>query len=549
MGEPKQELLEEYRTSSEAYWSAALRARLASIANAPSGLASHALGQADFISCEERVIAAVLQDVRTHLNDVRPVARLPPEILSHIFRIYSRIAPPFYVRRFEPSPRLEWIRVTHVCRRWRHVALAHTSLWTRVPLSLGTDWAHTFLHRSKPSSLHFGVPFGPSEPWSSHAVTIIQQNIHRTKSLCLNWGNVESSESSLLRKLENPAPILEDLEYQDGSRDLSLPAFPTNFLGGFAPRLRSVNIWGKLRISWSSPIFRNLVSLKLHTTYIDDETPSPLLHEVLDALERMSVLKSLDLQHKLPRADIPLAVDRIVHLPRLAFIRLHDSAQKCTSLIRHLKIPTDATVDLYVGIYFRETSTDLKPFFPAILACLGVTTTIPIATLSVKAVSSTLTLQGWREAADCAVLNTSMSRPRARPDFKLTFGGFMDHYVNGVDTWDRLGVRRFILNTFASGDLRKVWMTDKNWTMLRWKELSQRAPGVVAILPEDRAGQELCRALGEDRDTDILFPRLASLWLDGSESDLSRVIPKDVLAAREEAGCTLKVLMTNSDDR
>ncbi|TEB37109.1 hypothetical protein FA13DRAFT_1614958, partial [Coprinellus micaceus] len=68
-------------------------------------------------------------------NAASLIGRLPPELLSHIFGMLSYT----WTR---------WIRVTHVCRHWREVALDCTSLWSRITFS-HNDFTQAKLARSK----------------------------------------------------------------------------------------------------------------------------------------------------------------------------------------------------------------------------------------------------------------------------------------------------------------------------------------------------------------------------------------------------------------
>lgn len=42
-----------------------------------------------------------------------------------------------------------WMVVSHVCRRWRYIALSTASLWTRIDPRLGSLWAYLFIGRSR----------------------------------------------------------------------------------------------------------------------------------------------------------------------------------------------------------------------------------------------------------------------------------------------------------------------------------------------------------------------------------------------------------------
>ncbi|KAI0268901.1 hypothetical protein BC834DRAFT_802812, partial [Gloeopeniophorella convolvens] len=42
-----------------------------------------------------------------------------------------------------------WIKFTHVCRKWRQVALAYSSVWGDISLSLGPKWTEEMISRSR----------------------------------------------------------------------------------------------------------------------------------------------------------------------------------------------------------------------------------------------------------------------------------------------------------------------------------------------------------------------------------------------------------------
>ncbi|KAI0046274.1 hypothetical protein FA95DRAFT_1573238 [Auriscalpium vulgare] len=78
----------------------------------------------------DTVDTAAGQDPAQHNAQV-PVARIPPEILCRIFYILSSIDPsrPYGANGSEVQGSLGWLTATHVCQRWRSVALEDTSLW------------------------------------------------------------------------------------------------------------------------------------------------------------------------------------------------------------------------------------------------------------------------------------------------------------------------------------------------------------------------------------------------------------------------------------
>ncbi|THU75236.1 hypothetical protein K435DRAFT_707500, partial [Dendrothele bispora CBS 962.96] len=65
----------------------------------------------------------IIRDLKTRRNLHAFISKLPPEILSIIFLLY-RDEMAFHWRT------LAWIRVSHICRHWRNVALGCPALWS-----------------------------------------------------------------------------------------------------------------------------------------------------------------------------------------------------------------------------------------------------------------------------------------------------------------------------------------------------------------------------------------------------------------------------------
>ena len=82
------------------------------------------------ISTVDKGIDTAMKLVRsllTRRNALVPISLLPPEILARVFHLIVLEEPPISGGRS-----LGWIRVTHVCRHWRQVALDDSSLWARI---------------------------------------------------------------------------------------------------------------------------------------------------------------------------------------------------------------------------------------------------------------------------------------------------------------------------------------------------------------------------------------------------------------------------------
>lgn len=163
---------------------------------------------------------------------------LPPEILSNIFGILDVT----YNLKKVLYPHLRWKAVTHVCRAWRHVALNEPTLWSDFS-DVHPRWTHEFLARSKAAPLRLRYYPGLHRPEEHNFLldTVIKSP-ERLKHL-----HIEYEGAFVRNQLTKPFPFLESIELSDASSTL-----PPDFLGGFAPRLRSAISHGHLNLgaSW-----------------------------------------------------------------------------------------------------------------------------------------------------------------------------------------------------------------------------------------------------------------------------------------------------------
>ncbi|KAI5885516.1 uncharacterized protein SCHCODRAFT_02556979 [Schizophyllum commune H4-8] len=93
-----------------------------------------------------RFVMAALKSAR---NAHALIDKLPAEVLERIFLLVQRHYGDF-LPKWPVLKSLEWIAITHVCRRWRLIATAHPALWTTLDLchNWSADAGRTFLARS-----------------------------------------------------------------------------------------------------------------------------------------------------------------------------------------------------------------------------------------------------------------------------------------------------------------------------------------------------------------------------------------------------------------
>ncbi|KAJ6537248.1 hypothetical protein DFH09DRAFT_1178320 [Mycena vulgaris] len=220
---------------------------------------------------------------RTHID------RLPNELLSAIFILAIEQDCHDESDPFTTSP----TTISHVCRRWRHVALATGTLWTNVVLTFPTCDAQltralTWLDRSKTYSLDILLDFrDPAWDWEEDThgfrwadmeavLTLLMPSAARWRTVELltdTWApifaflartRVVGFTLARLEKLHlarcNAYFAAKGVVFQPVELSQHLPLF-----GGIeadAPCLREVTLTG-VHIDWSSPPLANLTKLEL----------------------------------------------------------------------------------------------------------------------------------------------------------------------------------------------------------------------------------------------------------------------------------------------
>ncbi|KAF7424628.1 hypothetical protein PC9H_009936 [Pleurotus ostreatus] len=188
--------------------------------------------------------AEILRLRKKRNADCSATRKLPPEILAQIFGIVV------YSARGVSDYPLSWVAITYVCSSWRNVALDEPSLWTDFT-NVHLKWVREVFARSKAATLRVRVGGYSMDSRRRFRFLIEDMNAapERLKAL-----EVESN-SSFLALLNKPTPFLEALTVNAAE-----VTFPSDFLGGCAPRLHYVKSCASLPAdaSWLA----NLTSLE-----------------------------------------------------------------------------------------------------------------------------------------------------------------------------------------------------------------------------------------------------------------------------------------------
>ncbi|KAF8202333.1 hypothetical protein BJ912DRAFT_944526 [Pholiota molesta] len=256
--------------------------------------------------------------LRYQRNGFASTASLPPEILCRIFFFVQIEEDDFDGRLFH-----KWIKLTHVCRHWRNVAIDSPSLWVIPPLG-NFPWAEEMLRRSKGASLVIKADISLKTPVTP-ALRLALNHGSRIKHL-----SIQSITLDLWNALQNELPkSAPRLEY------LSLRAVPSSWEADGDDSDLDEEEWDPIPVSEAIlPKTNRLRHLDLSNCEIDWNLPSSLLHSIthlklhllpensklngkqyVDALKAMPSLEFLELDEALPFA----MVSESVHLTSLRY--------------------------------------------------------------------------------------------------------------------------------------------------------------------------------------------------------------------------------------
>ena len=311
------------------------------------------------------------RSLKLRRNALAPISRLPPETIAIVFSFLS--LPREYVRLFtgDKQDHLSWLRVSHVCHRWRETALDQPRFWSRIDFTTLTSAAVTeVLSRSKMAPLELEANLSCVH-WGNDRLDAFREQLasHVSHTCRLSITADGHDLQSIVDRLVSPAPALEwlSLVVEDETYlRLGISAkvnIPLVLFDGTAPRLSRLQL-DHCDVNWMLPLFKGLRVLELQTL-----STRPSLGEWLDAMEQMQQLEKLVVCYATPKAPSvgrPFSEPtRVVTHPSLTQLNLSASASDCTLALAHLVLPAlnrvrvDVTSDVPGGDDVRA----LIPYF------------------------------------------------------------------------------------------------------------------------------------------------------------------------------------------
>lgn len=239
------------------------------------------------------VIAHRIADLHTEIctlnkrrNSLLPICRLPPELLSTIFRKCIATEPPVTKKGQFPFQ----LTITSVCTHWRAVALDCPLLWTNIVHTAASPHftrAQLALSRTAPLTIK-------TRGSASASLYDALDQVDRLQHVSLQFAWDIDSAPAFSRWPENEISSLKSLELD------RLDSVPTGFMQKGAPSLRRLKLT-LCKIPWHEiPLNPNLTHLVL-SQRIDGARPSP--NSLISSFSSLPRLQVLELVEFLPEPE------------------------------------------------------------------------------------------------------------------------------------------------------------------------------------------------------------------------------------------------------
>ena len=296
--------------------------------------------QQQAIDAEIKSLEESIRTLRCRRNAIAPISSLPTEVITVIFSISRLFDAPLVPGG--KRDHLAWLRVTHVCRHWREIALNNPLFWNHIDFTyLTLAGAAEVLVRAKKAPLQLSVWVTGYHRDHTRFNALQKELQSRVANIC----DLEISADAFflrrtLKQLASPAPTLESLSLSaESNYQLKTPSratIPDTLFSGTAPRLSFLELL-KCKISWKSPLLKGLRHLDIHAS---SKHVTPSLSDWLDALDEMPQLQKLVLASASPiTPPFPSDIERTVTLPFLTHLSISSSVVGCAIALSHLVLP------------------------------------------------------------------------------------------------------------------------------------------------------------------------------------------------------------------
>ncbi|KAI0063856.1 hypothetical protein BV25DRAFT_1823928 [Artomyces pyxidatus] len=404
---------------------------------------------------EVRACHRALAAIRTRSNSLAPAAMLPSDILALVFESLALDQPPGLDshRRGAPNAKytmLGWITATHVCTRWRQVALDIPTLWNQVTPELGFAWFKRMLTRSRKTPISITLRSEVLGSKEKDYLEMLADHLFRTRSLTVS-GHFDTISSSFF---PHPVPQLQTLKlHSNWSMPENLPPIYQFF--NLPSSLREIS-FSNFSFSWNDiPACHNLTRLTVTTVAYDiaPRTSSAFECDIfLDFLRSSPNLESLILKNTFIGLDGHRPSSRI-RLPHLSELVLRERWANLVWLLERIEVPKWTKLHLHASTASPALD-DSVPVLRALAPVLGSGVEHPP---SFHALSMEYDYRGLCFAADPLPADDVTGRPsftHLEHDPRLLVRLSKPRTPNNTDTLPVLFQNVF--DTLAAGDLQAL---------------------------------------------------------------------------------------------
>ncbi|KAH9030010.1 hypothetical protein EDB84DRAFT_220671 [Lactarius hengduanensis] len=508
--------------------------------------------QQQAIDAEIKLLEASIRALKLRRNALTPISSLPTEVITTVFSFLptspSPLVSPLTMLGQKPD-HLAWLRVAHVCHRWREIALNQPLFWSHVNFTtLTSAGAAGVLARAKSAPLHLEAKVSIGQ-WDDARFCDFQKELQaRVSHIC---HLAISAEHFHLRKtlegLVSPAPTLEYFSlFSDGhwNSPISTQVFiPDTLFDGTAPRLSHLQLH-KCDISWKSPLLKGLKYLEIHMASRDAR---PSLSDWLCALDEMSQLTTLGLHSASPIAPpgalLPSGVERTVTLASLARLNISASVRDCGLALAHLLLPALTQLCFSSSSCSRDGS-DVQEILPYVARhAHGPQDTQPLQSVLVSNDKTYTSMRVWTKPNIDVMSHSPVDFPKVMPSARVTFSVANKDWFPGTPAEIFEAAMTVLpvdsLVTFTS-QVRTSPLNTQSWLRQapRWPLLQQ----LCLAAPAARGFTEMLLEDSGERERPLL-PSLTNLVLVDTALSARRTLRLcDALMKRVEQGVPLETL-------
>ena len=297
---------------------------------------THSLLQLTQLESKIRGTLCNLQSVR---NAMRPIQKLPLEILTMIFALSIS------ERKAGYSPRTnDAYKLASVCRRWREIVISFAPFWSDIRVFASDhkmsniQYTSMCLVRSKGAPITVRMIERPlvDNAHMQRCIDLISDHGPRIRELNL------LVQPSTLSAFTLQVPNLEILHVTSSGIDRLDPhreVLPIMFRGQL-PRLKHLDLG--YFTSWPAGTFNNLTSITLWDP--EEENEKMKMHVFLELLDGSPMLESLEMMQHGPISNDDVPPSRTSVLSRLSSLRLRDCHSSL--ILSHLDLPPSTDITL-----------------------------------------------------------------------------------------------------------------------------------------------------------------------------------------------------------